>query len=92
MRVVVDDSGSDHQAICIQDLTRASIHFSDLDDTAAADGDIAVEAWQAGTVNNIAVLDNQVVWHCSSYTAGKCAGVDTVVLHRKYSLTRFLST
>jgi hypothetical protein len=61
MRVVIDDSRSDHQAIRIQHLTRLSTHFSDLGNTTAADGDIAVEAWQAGTVYNIAVLDNQVV-------------------------------
>ena len=61
MSVVVDDSGSDHQAVRIQHLARLSTHFSDLDNPTAADGDVAVEAWQAGPVNNITVLDNQVV-------------------------------
>jgi hypothetical protein len=92
MRVVVDDSGSDDQAIRIQHLARLSIHFSDLDDPTAADGDVTVKAGQPGTINHLAVLDNQVVWHCSSYAAGKFAGVGTAVLRRKYSLTRFLST
>src|SRR5262249_8963050 len=67
MRVVVDDSGSDHQAIRIQDLARVSTYFADVCDTAAADGDIAMESRQAGTVNNITVLDHQIVCHCSSY-------------------------
>src|SRR5437867_711728 len=92
MGVVVDDSGSDHQAVRIQHLARVSVHFSDLGDTTAADGDVAVKAGQAGPVNNLSVLDNQVVWHCSSYAAGKFAGVNIVVLCRKYSLTRLLST
>jgi hypothetical protein len=103
MSVVVDDAGSDHQAVRIQDLARLSVHFSDLDDTTAADGDVAVEAWQAGTVNHLAVLDNQIVWHCSSYAAGKRrvhapgpAAADrlrvwTVVSQQKYSMTHFLS-
>jgi hypothetical protein len=34
-------------------LARVSTHFSDLDDTAAADGDIAVAG--GGTVNNFSV-------------------------------------
>src|SRR2546428_5950065 len=93
MSMVVDDAGSDHQAIRIQHLARVSIHFSDLDDTTAADGDVAVKAGQAGTVNNLSVLDNQVVWHRSSCAAGKFAGVkNIVILRRKYSLTRLLST
>ncbi len=71
VRVVVDDAGSDHQAIRIQYLARAAIDLADLDDPAAADGDVAVKARQSGTVNNLSVLDNQVVWHCSSYAAGK---------------------
>ena len=70
MSVVVDDSGSHHQAIRIQHLARLSTHFSDLDDTTGADGDVAVEARQAGTVNNFSVPDDHVVWHCSSYAAG----------------------
>jgi hypothetical protein len=90
--VVVDDPGSNHQAIRIQHLARVSIHFADLDDTTAADGDIAVKAWQAGPVNHLAVLDYQVVWHCSSYVAPNFAGVDIAILCRKYSLTRLLST
>jgi len=93
MSVVVDDSGSDHQAIRIQDLARLSVHFSDLGDTTAADGDVAVKAGQTGPVNNLSVLDNQVVWHCSSYAVVKFAGVkNIVILCRKYSLTSLLST
>ena len=91
MRVVVDDSGSDHQAIRIQHLARLSIHFSDLYDTAAADGNVAVKARQSGPVDHFAVLDNHVICHCSSCMAGKFTGVHTVGLRRKYSLTRFLS-
>src|SRR5207249_1649105 len=92
MSVVVDDSRSDHQAIGIQHLARLSVHFSDLDDTTAADGDVAVKAGQAGPVNNLAVFDDQVVSHCSSYAVVKFAGVNTAILCRKYSLTCFLST
>jgi hypothetical protein len=44
--------------------------LSDLGDTTAADGNVAVEAGYAGTVNNLSVSDDQVVWHCSSYSAG----------------------
>jgi hypothetical protein len=51
-----------------------------------------MKAWQSGTVDHFAVLDYQVVWHRSSCTASKFAGLDTVVLRRKYSLTRSLST
>src|SRR5439155_10313887 len=90
MSVVVNDSRGDHQAIGIQHLARLSVHFSDLGDTTAADGDVAMKAGQAGPVNNLSVLDNQVVWHCSSYAAGKFAGVNTAILCRKYSLTRLL--
>jgi hypothetical protein len=68
--MVVDDSWSDHQAIRIQRLTRISAHFSDLGNTAPANRDITVEARQAGTVDNIAIFDNQVVCHCSSSAAG----------------------
>jgi hypothetical protein len=50
-------------------LARLSIHFSDLDDTAAADGDVAVKAGYSGTVNNLSVPDEQIVCHCSSYAA-----------------------
>src|SRR5439155_10120052 len=71
MSVVVDDSGGDHHAVRIQHLARLSVHFSDLDDTTAADGNVAVKAGQAGTVNNLTVLDKQVVWPCSSYAVVK---------------------
>src|SRR5439155_24706294 len=92
MSLFFNDSRGDHQAIGIQHLARLSVHFSDLGDTTAADGDVAMKAGQAGPVNNLSVLDNQVVWHCSSYAANTFARVNTAVQHRKYSLTRLLST
>ena len=42
--VVVDDAGSDHQAIRIQHLAPLSTHLADLDDTTAVDGDVAMKA------------------------------------------------
>jgi hypothetical protein len=69
--MVIDDPWSDDQAICIQDASRVAVHLSDLGDTTAADGNVAVEAGYAGTVNNLSVSDDQVVWHCSSYAAGE---------------------
>ena len=67
MCVVIDDPRSDDQAIGIQDASRVAVHLSDVRDTTAADGNVAVEAGYAGTVNNLSVSDDQVVWHCSSY-------------------------
>jgi hypothetical protein len=69
MSVVVDDAGSDHQAICIQYSTRTSTHLADLDDTIAADGDVGVEARYAGAVNNLSVPDDKIVFHCFSFAA-----------------------
>ena len=58
MGVVVDNPGSDHQAIGIDDAPRLAADSSDLDDTPTAHGDIAVKARQAGTINNLSVLNN----------------------------------
>jgi hypothetical protein len=66
MSVVVDDSRSDHQAIGIQDPSRRATYPSDLDDTTTADRDVCVEAWYSGTINNLSIPDDEIVWHCSS--------------------------
>ena len=58
VRVVVDDAGSDHRAIRIDDSLRRAADPSDLDDPPAAHGDVAVKTRQSGTVNNVSVLDN----------------------------------
>ena len=63
MRVVVDDAGSDHQAVRIDNPARLAAHSPHLDDPPAADGDVAVKARQAGTVNNFPVFDDQIVRH-----------------------------
>jgi hypothetical protein len=102
MSVVVDDSGSDHQAIRIQHLARLSTHLSDLDDMTVANGDVAVKARQSGTVNNLSVSDDQVVWHCSSCAAGERRIAATQPNYSSsvagkfrrfgpYSMTRFMS-
>jgi hypothetical protein len=69
--VVIDDPRSDHQASGIQNSFRVTAYLSDLDDTPAADSDVAVEAGYAGTVNNLSVPDDQVVLHCSSCAASE---------------------
>jgi hypothetical protein len=67
--MVVDDSGSDHQAVRIDDPPRLAAHSPDLDDPTAADGDVAVKTRQPGAVNNLSVPDDQIVRHLSSYAA-----------------------
>jgi hypothetical protein len=51
-------------------LARDSAHFPDFGNPAVADGDITMESRQAGTVNNIAVLYNQIVWHLLPLSSG----------------------
>src|SRR5690349_9217241 len=75
MRMVVDNSWGDHQAVRIHDSMRSAVHSSNLDDPAAADSDVAVKARQPRTVDYFAVLDDQVVAHCSS-VAGRSADLN----------------
>src|SRR5688500_8266539 len=83
MRVVVDDTGSDHQTIRIDDPTRLTAHSSHLDDPPAAHGNVAVKARQAGTVNYLSVFNDQIVRHYSSYAANKGAYRNIVILLSK---------
>src|SRR5262245_29998943 len=71
VRVVIDDPGRNHQASCIKHPARVSTYLSDLHNTTAADGDVAVESRYAGTIDDISVFDDQIVCHCYSFAAGE---------------------
>jgi hypothetical protein len=49
-------------------LARCTAHFADCDDPPTAHGNVTVKARQPGTVNHLAILDNQIVYHRSSST------------------------
>ncbi len=63
VRVAVDETGCDDQAVGVDDLAGALANLTDRGDPAVADGDVGVIAGQTGAIDQHAVLDDEVVGH-----------------------------
>src|SRR5205807_4296452 len=63
MAMIVDKAGADRAAVGVDRLRRRAGELADLGDLAVLDPDIGAEARHAGTVDDAAVLDQQIIRH-----------------------------
>ena len=79
VRVTVDEPGSDHAPLGVDDLAGTLADAADGDDAPVVHADVGAIAGKAGAVDDHAILDHEVVRHRRSPPRVRCAAI----LHRR---------